>query len=303
MTDLSVRIGKSTFKNPVFSASGTFGYGIEYSDFFDISRLGAVIVKGLSIEPVKGNPGPRIFETASGMVNAIGLQNIGVKNFVSEILPILRSLDATVIANVYGKMEEEYAAVAAILDDAEGVEGLELNISCPNVKKGGIVFGQDPIAASKVVQAVKRETDKTIIVKLSPNVSDITEIAGAVEEGGADGISLINTLLGMVIDLDRKKSILGNVMGGLSGPAIKPVALRMVYQVAQRVSVPVIGIGGIMNERDALEFMLAGATAIQVGTANFINPRISEEILDGIKAYFDREQIERVGDFTGTLKT
>ncbi len=303
MIDLSVCIGKSTFKNPVFSASGTFGYGVEYSDFFDISRLGAVIVKGLSIEPVKGNPGPRIFETASGMLNAIGLQNIGVKNFVSEILPHLRRLDATVIANVYGKMEEEYAAVAAILDDAEGVEGLELNISCPNVKKGGIVFGQDPLAASKVVQAVKKETDKTIIVKLSPNVSDITEIAAAVEDAGADGISLINTLLGMVIDLDKKKSILGNVMGGLSGPAIKPVALRMVYQVSQRVSVPVIGIGGIMNERDALEFMLAGATAIQVGTANFINPRISEEILDGIQSYFDREEIERVADFTGTLKT
>lgn len=303
MIDLSVRIGKSTFKNPVFSASGTFGYGVEYSDFFDISRLGAVIVKGLSIEPVKGNPGPRIFETASGMLNAIGLQNIGVKNFVSEILPQLRRLDATVIANVYGKMEEEYAAVAAILDDAEGVEGLELNISCPNVKKGGIVFGQDPLAASKVVQAVKKATDKTIIVKLSPNVSDITEIAAAVEDAGVDGISLINTLLGMVIDLDKKKSILGNVMGGLSGPAIKPVALRMVYQVSQRVGVPVIGIGGIMNERDALEFMLAGATAIQVGTANFINPRISEEILDGIQSYFDREEIERVADFTGTLKT
>lgn len=303
MTDLSIRIGKSEFKNPVFSASGTFGYGIEYSDFFDISRLGAVIVKGLSIEPVKGNPGPRIFETPSGMMNAIGLQNIGVKNFVEEMLPLLRRSKATVIVNVYGKMEEEYAAVASVLDDAEGVEGLELNISCPNVKKGGIVFGQDPEAAAKVVQAVKRATGKTIIVKLSPNVSDITEIAVAVEDAGADGISLINTLLGMVIDLDNKKSILGNVMGGLSGPAIKPVALRMVYQVSQRVKIPVIGIGGIMNERDALEFMLAGATAIQVGTANFINPRASAEILDGIQSYFERESIEKVSDFTGTLKT
>lgn len=303
MTDLSVRIGKSEFKNPVFSASGTFGYGIEFAEYFDISRLGAVIVKGLSIEPVKGNPGPRIFETPSGMLNAIGLQNIGVNDFVKEVMPVLRSLKTTIIANVYGKMEEEYAAVASALDDAEGVEGVELNISCPNVKRGGIAFGQDSVAAARVVSAVKKATGKTVIVKLSPNVSDIVEIAVAVEEAGADGVSLINTLLGMVIDLDSKRAILGSTMGGLSGPAIKPVALRMVYQVSRSVNIPVIGIGGIMSYRDALEFMLAGASAVQVGTANFINPMASLEVLDGIISYCDQENIENIGAITGSLKT
>lgn len=303
MTDLSVRIGKSEFKNPVFSASGTFGYGIEFTEYFDISRLGAIIVKGLSIEPVKGNPGPRIFETPSGMLNAIGLQNIGVRNFVKDVMPVLRSLKTTIIANIYGKMEEEYAAVASVLDDAEGVEGVELNISCPNVKKGGIAFGQDPVAAARVISAVKKATGKTVIVKLSPNVSDIVEIAVAVEEAGADGVSLINTLLGMVIDLDSKRAILGSTMGGLSGPAIKPVALRMVYQVSRSVNIPVIGIGGIMSYRDALEFMLAGASAVQVGTANFINPRASLEVLDGIISYCEQENIETVGAITGSLKT
>jgi dihydroorotate dehydrogenase (NAD+) catalytic subunit len=303
VTDLSVRIGKSEFKNPVFSASGTFGYGIEFAEYFDISRLGAVIVKGLSIEPVKGNPGPRIFETPSGMLNAIGLQNIGVRDFVKEVMPVLRSLKTTIIANVYGKMEEEYAAVASALDDAEGVEGVELNISCPNVKRGGIAFGQDPVAAARVVSEVKKATGKTVIVKLSPNVSDIVEIAVAVEEAGADGVSLINTLLGMVIDLDSKRAILGSTMGGLSGPAIKPVALRMVYQVSRSVNIPVIGIGGIMSYRDALEFMLAGASAVQVGTANFINPMASLEVLDGIISYCDQENIENIGAITGSLKT
>lgn len=303
MTDLSVRIGRTEFKNPVFSASGTFGYGVEFAEYFDISKLGAVVVKGLSLDPVKGNPGPRIFETPSGMLNAIGLQNIGVKNFVRDVLPELHGLQATVIANIYGKVEEEYAAVASLLDEAEGLEVIEMNISCPNVKRGGIAFGQDPVVAARVVSEVRRVTTKTVIVKLSPNVADIAEIAVAVEEAGADGVSLINTLLGMVVDLDSKKAILGSTMGGLSGPAIKPVALRMVYQVARSVSIPVIGIGGIMNYRDALEFMLAGATAIQVGTANFINPKASMEVLDGMISYFARENVKNVGMFTGSLKT
>lgn len=303
MIDMSVEIGKSIFKNPVFSASGTFGYGVEFAEYFDISSLGAVVVKGLSIEPVKGNPGPRIFETPSGMLNAIGLQNIGAKNFVREVLPLLREMDATVIANIYGKMEEEYVGVASLLDEADGVEVMELNISCPNVKKGGIAFGQDPVMAGRVVSRVRKVTGKTLIVKLSPNVSDITEIAKAVEDGGADGISLINTLLGMVVDLDERKAILGSVTGGLSGPAIKPVALRMVYQVYQKVKIPIVGIGGIMSFRDALEFMLAGASAIQVGTANFINPRASVEILEGIETYFKDNNISNVRDYTGTLRS
>ncbi len=301
MTDLTVKIGKSSFKNPVFTASGTFGYGIEFSEFFDISELGAVTVKGLSLEPVSGNPGPRIFETPSGMLNAIGLQNIGVREFVRTVLPRLRELGATVIVNIYGRTEEEYSAVASVLDGAEGVEALELNISCPNVKEGGIAFGANPLLAYNVVAAVRKATSKTLIVKLSPNVTDITEIAVSVEDAGADGISLINTLLGMVIDVERRRALLGTTTGGLSGPAIKPVALRMVYQVFQRVSVPIIGVGGIMNYRDALEFFLAGATAVQIGTANFVNPCASMEILRDLERYFEEAGITSLSDYVGKL--
>ncbi|RMG60244.1 MAG: dihydroorotate dehydrogenase [Deltaproteobacteria bacterium] len=301
MIDLSVQIGKSRFKNPVFTASGTFGYGLEFSVFYDISQLGAVTVKGLSLEPVPGNPGPRIFETPSGMLNAIGLQNVGVREFVRSYLPRLRELGATVIANVYGKTEEEYASVAAILDEAEGVEAVELNISCPNVKEGGIAFGANPLLAHNVVSAVRKATEKTLIVKLSPNVTDITEIAVAVEEAGADSVSLINTLLGMVIDVERKRAVLGSTTGGLSGPAIKPVALRMVYQVSKKVKIPVIGIGGIMTYRDALEFFLAGATAIQVGTANFVNPLSALNILKDLEKYFEDEGIESLSQYVGSL--
>ncbi len=303
MTDLSVAIGKSRFKNPVFTASGTFGYGLEFAEFLDLSSLGAVTVKGLSRYPAEGNAGPRIIETSAGMLNAIGLQNVGVESFITGILPALRERKATVIANIYGKAVEDYVAVAALLNEAPGVEALELNISCPNVKEGGIMFGQDPRMASRVVRAVRKATQKTLIVKLSPNVSDITVVARAVEEAGADGLSLINTLLGMAVNLEKKKPVLGSVTGGLSGPAIKPIALRMVHQVHGVVKIPLIGIGGIMDERDALEFIVTGATAVQVGTANFINPMASSEILEGIIKYCESNKIDKIDEVRGTLVT
>ncbi len=303
MVDLSVRIGKSTFKNPVFTASGTFGYGLEFSGFLNVSALGAISVKGLSLNPVEGNPGPRIIETPSGMLNAIGLQNVGVREFVKTILPVLVKKKTCVIANIYGKTVDEYGEIAEVLDDADGVEALELNISCPNVQEGGILFGQDPRMASSVVRRVRESTGKTLIVKLSPNVSDIVAIARAVEDSGADALSLINTLLGMAVDLDNRKPVLKSVMGGLSGPAVKPVALRMVHQVFAHIAIPIIGVGGIMDCRDALEFIVTGATAVQVGTANFINPSASIEILEGIKSYFEKNGITRIEELRGTLNT
>ena len=303
MVDLKVEIAPGmVLKNPVLTASGTFGYGREYAPYFDISKLGAIISKGLSLQPKTGNPGVRITETACGMLNAIGLENIGVERFLADELPILQELKATVIVNIFGNNQDDYAALAAKLDGVAGIAALEINISCPNVKAGGIQFGTDPAAAAKLVAAVRKKTSLPLITKLSPNVSDIVAVAKAVEEAGSDSLSLINTLLGMAVDLNRKRPILGNVTGGLSGPAIKPVALRMVYQVAQAISIPVIGIGGIVSARDALEFLLAGATAIEVGTANFINPRTAGEIVEGIENYLNDQGYNRVTDFIGSLE-
>ncbi len=303
MVDLKVEIAPGVIlKNPVLTASGTFGYGREYASYFDISKLGAIISKGLSLQPKTGNLGVRITETACGMLNAIGLENIGVERFLADELPILRKLGAVVIVNIFGNNQPDYAALAAKLDGVDGITALEINISCPNVKAGGLQFGTDPQAAAQLVAAVRKETSLPLITKLSPNVNDIVAVAKAVEEAGSDSLSLINTLLGMAIDLDRKRPVLGNVTGGLSGPAIKPVALRMVYQVAQAVSIPVIGIGGIISARDALEFLLAGASAVEIGTASFINPQTASEIVDEIESYLNDQGCERITDFIGSLE-
>ena len=290
-------------KNPVMTASGTFGYGREYQAFVDLDRLGGIVVKGLSLQPSRGNPAPRIVETPSGMLNAIGLENIGVDRFVSERLPFLRKLSTPVIANIYGKSVEEYATLAARIDRTEGVAGVEINISCPNVKLGGIAFGADPESAHRVVQAVRRQTAKHVMVKLSPNVTDIAEIAAEAEAAGADSLSLINTVTAMAVDIDTCRPRLANVTGGLSGPAIKPIALRMVWQVAQRVRIPVIGIGGITSARDALEFLVVGATAVQVGTANFINPRVTMEIVSDLMRFVDQRKLSGIAEITGSLMT
>lgn len=302
MPDLSVRIGRLTLDNPVMTASGTFGYAREFADLVNLHRLGAVAVKGISLEPRAGNPPPRVVETASGMLNAIGLENVGVDRFIAEKMPYLRSLSCKVIVNILGDSIEDYARLAKKLTGVEGIDALEINISCPNVKKGGVAFGTVPEMAGTVTRAVKQATDLPVIVKLSPNVSDIVTMARAVAEGGADGLSLINTLIGMAIDARTRRPKLANIIGGLSGPAVKPVALRMVWQVASAVSIPVIGIGGIGTAEDAIEFLLAGATAVQVGTANFYNPCATEQIIDGIAAYL-REQGERsVQDIIGGLR-
>ena len=300
---MSVEIGGLKLKNPVMTASGTFGYGEEYADYVDLNQLGAIVVKGLSLKPRLGNPPPRIMETAGGMLNAVGLQNVGVDVFIKEKLPFLRQYDVTVIANIYGESTLEYSQVAKKLSQAEGVHALEVNVSCPNVKKGGLSFGSDPKAAAEVTRRVKAETHLPVIVKLTPNVTDIAAIAQSVEEAGADAVSLINTLTGMAIDLKTRTPHLKNITGGLSGPAIKPVALRMVWQVAQRVAIPVIGIGGIMTVEDALEFMIAGAKAVQIGTANFINPHATIEIIDGIRHYLQNNKIKNINDIVGTLRT
>ncbi len=300
---MSVEIGGLKLKNPVMTASGTFGYGEEYADYVDLNQLGAIVVKGLSLKPRLGNPPPRIMETAGGMLNAVGLQNVGVDVFIKEKLPFLRQYDVAVIANIYGESTLEYSQVAKKLSQAEGVHALEVNVSCPNVKKGGLSFGSDPKAAAEVTRRVKAETHLPVIVKLTPNVTDIAAIAQSVEEAGADAVSLINTLTGMAIDLKTRTPHLKNITGGLSGPAIKPVALRMVWQVAQRVAIPVIGIGGIMTVEDALEFMIAGAKAVQIGTANFINPHATIEIIDGIRHYLQNNKIKNINDIVGTLRT
>ena len=299
---MAVSIGGLRLKNPIITASGTFGYGDEYAPYVDLNCLGAVVVKGLSLEPRAGNPPPRIMETPCGMLNAVGLQNIGVKAFIREKLPFLRDHDVAVVANIFGESVEEYAAVAELLGRAEGVHALEVNISCPNVKRGGVAFGTDPDMAAEVTRAVKAATGLPVIVKLTPNVTDIAGIAAAVEAAGADAVSLINTLTGMSVDIERRVPHLRNVTGGLSGPAIRPVALRMVWQVARRVSIPVIGLGGIMTARDALEFLIAGARAVQVGTAHFVQPCACEEVLSGIEAYLERHGIEDVNDVIGSLK-
>lgn len=301
-TNLLVDIAGIQFENPVLTASGTFGYGLEYTEFIDLNRLGGIIVKGLSISPSKGNPPPRIIETASGMLNAIGLQNIGVEAFLKEKLPFLKRYNTKIIANFYGENQEQYVRVAEKLNNVSGIAGLEMNISCPNVAKGGLAFGTNPGKTEELVRAVKKVTSLPLIVKLSPNVSDIVVMAKAAVNGGADVLSVINTLLGMAIDVKSKRPLLANITGGLSGPAIKPVALRMVWQVAQVVDIPIIGIGGIMNASDALEFLIAGASAVQIGTANFVNPAISIEIIEGMKDYCEKNEIEDIQDIIGSLR-
>jgi len=290
-----------TLKNPVMTASGTFGYGQEFSPFIDLNQLGAIIVKGLSLAPSPGNPPPRIVETPCGMLNAIGLENIGLEAFISDKLPFLSQYNTPVIVNIYGKTINEYALLAEKLEKFEKVSALEVNISCPNVKAGGVAFGTDPDLAYSVIHAIRKKTRKPVIVKLSPNVTDIVHIAKIVTEAGADAISLINTLTGMAVDIHRKKPILANTIGGLSGPAIKPVALRMVWQVVQSISIPVIGIGGIMSASDALEFLIVGAQAIQVGTANFINTRATMDIVQGIRDYLIEKNIQDISQLIGSI--
>lgn len=300
--DLSVQLGPLTLANPVMTASGTFGYAAEFADLVQLDRLGAVAVKGISLEPRPGNPPPRVVETAGGMLNAIGLENVGVDRFISDKMPFLRRCACKVIVNILGDSIEEYGLLAEKLTGVDGIDALEVNISCPNVKKGGVAFGTVPEMAAAVTRAVKGATDLPVIVKLSPNVTDIVAMARAVADAGADALSLINTLIGMAIDIHRRTPRLANVIGGLSGPAVKPVALRMVWQVASQVPIPVIGIGGIGTPEDAIEFLLAGASAIQVGTANFYNPAATGQIIDGITDYLRRQGEDSVHAIIGGLR-
>lgn len=302
MVQLNTKIGSLELKNPVMTASGTFGYGTEYADFMDISRLGAIIVKGTTLNPRQGNPYPRMAETPSGMLNAVGLQNKGVDYFVDHIYPEVRKIQTAIIVNVSGSCIDDYVQTAGIINTLDDIPAIELNISCPNVKQGGMAFGVNPDSAAQVVSAVRKAYDKTLIVKLSPNVTDITEIARAVEGAGADSVSLINTMLGMAIDAEKRKPILSTITGGMSGPAVKPVALRMVWQTAKAVKIPIIGLGGICSATDAIEFLLAGASAIQIGTANFIDPSISEKVIDGIADYLQRHNFNSVQDIIGALE-
>jgi dihydroorotate dehydrogenase (NAD+) catalytic subunit len=302
MADLKVSIKNLEFKNPILTASGTFGYGPEFEDFFNIDHLGGIIVKGTTREPRQGNAYPRMAETPSGMLNAVGLQNKGIDYFIEKIYPEINHYNTNIIVNVSGSKIEDYIAVVEKLNDLEKISAIELNISCPNVKLGGMAFGTSCESAAEVTRAVRKAYKKVMIVKLSPNVTDITSIAKSVEAEGADSVSLINTLLGMAINSETRKPILSTITGGLSGPAVKPVALRMVWQVAKAVKIPVIGLGGIMNAADAIEFMLAGATAVQVGTANFIDPQISIKIVQGIENYLVQHNISSVKELTGALE-
>lgn len=299
--DLKVRLGPLELKNPVMTASGTFGYGREFESFVDPNLLGGIVIKGLSLRPMAGNPVPRIAETPAGMLNAIGLANIGVDEFIDKQLPRLKGLDTNVIVNIYGHSTDEYEDLAKAFKGVEGVSALEVNISCPNVEMGGMVFGKDPAVSARITEKVVKNTDKSVIVKLTPNVTDIRVLAKAVEESGAHIISLINTLTGMAIDIERRKPRLANVSGGLSGPAVKPVALYQVWQAVNTVNIPIIGIGGIMDYRDALEFLIAGAKAIQVGTANFVNPRATLDIIQGLKNYCIKKGIDDINDIIGSL--
>jgi len=302
MADLSIKIGSVNFKNPVLTASGTFGYGIEFKDFIDLNKLGGIVVKGTTGKNREGNAYPRMTETASGMINAVGLQNKGVDHFIKEIYPQIKDYKTNIFVNVSGSTIEEYVEVAGKLNTLDKIPGIELNISCPNVKEGGMVFGTHCPSAMEVTKQVRNVYKKLLIVKLSPNVTDITEFARAVEGEGADCISLINTLLGMAIDAKSRKPLLSTVTGGLSGPAIKPVALRMVWQCYNAIKIPIIGIGGIMNASDAIEFFLAGATAVQIGTANFIDPAITVKIIDGINNYLSQNNIKSVSELIGMLE-
>ncbi|HUH64859.1 MAG TPA: dihydroorotate dehydrogenase [Syntrophales bacterium] len=299
--EMQVRIGGLTLKNPVMTASGTFGYGEEYVPYVDLNRLGAIVAKGVSLLPRPGNDPPRIMETPCGMLNAIGLENPGVHAFIEDKLPFLRQFDVPVIANVFAESIDDFRKVVELLSGAKGIAGLEINISCPNVKKGGVIFGCDPDMAYAVTREVRRSTDLPLIVKLTPNVTDICLIAESAEAGGADAVSLINTLTGMSVDVEKRIPHLRNITGGLSGPAIKPIALRMVWQAAKRVKIPVIGIGGIVSASDALEFLIVGARAVQIGTANFVNPAAAVDIIDGIKDYLKRHNIYDVNNVIGTF--
>ena len=301
MDRLKVNIGALELKNPVMTASGTFGYGTEYTDFIDLGRLGGILVKGTTLEPREGNDYPRMAETPSGMLNSVGLQNKGVHYFVSDIYPAIKKYDTNIIVNVSGSTLEDYVACTEALTGLDKIPAIELNVSCPNVKEGGMAFGTSCASAAQVVREVRKVYDKTLIVKLSPNVTDIAEIALAVEAEGADSISLVNTFLGMSIDAEKRRPRLSTITGGLSGPCIKPIALRMVWQVYNAVKIPIIGMGGISNWEDAIEFILAGSTAIQIGTYNFINPAVSVEVVDGILDYMDRHNIDSINDLIGKL--
>lgn len=301
MADLNVNIGGLKLKNPVMTASGTFGYGEEFADFIDLSRLGGIIVKGTTLHHREGNPYPRMAETPSGMLNAVGLQNKGVDYFIEHIYPRIKDVDTNFLVNVSGSSIDDYVATAEKISALDRIPGIELNISCPNVKEGGMAFGTSCKSAAEVVRAVRKAYSKTLIVKLSPNVTDITEIARAVEAEGADAVSLINTLLGMAIDANRRRPILSTITGGLSGACVKPIALRMVWQTYHAVKIPIVGLGGIMNATDAIEFILAGASAIEIGTANFIDPQISVKIVDGIAEYLEKNNISSIQDLIGGL--
>lgn len=302
MVNTNIKLNKLQLKNPVLTASGTFGYGPEFEDFIDLNKLGGIVVKGTTLHPRQGNPYPRMAETASGMLNAVGLQNVGVEAFIADIYPDIKDIDTNIIVNISGSTVADYVKTAAKINALDKIPAIELNISCPNVKEGGMAFGTSCQAAAEVIRAVRAVYHKHLMVKLSPNVTDITEFAQIAEQEGADSVSLINTLLGMAVDAESQKPVLSTVTGGLSGPAVKPVALRMVWQVSQAVKIPVVGLGGIMNAEDAIEFMLAGASAVQVGTANFIDPQATEKIITGIEDYMKRHGINDVTELTGALK-
>jgi dihydroorotate dehydrogenase (NAD+) catalytic subunit len=303
LPDLTTQIGPLSLQNPVIAASGTFGYGLEYEPLVDLNRLGALVVKGLSLKPMAGNPPPRIMETPGGMLNAIGLANVGLEAFLRDKLPKLAKFTIPIIVNIYGHHTGDYGELASALRGVEGVAALEVNVSCPNVECGGMAFGIDPATSAQVTESVVKNTDKPVIVKLSPNVTDIKTVAKAVEGAGADALSLINTVTGMAIDVESRRPTLANIVGGLSGPAIKPIALYMVYQVARTVKIPVIGMGGIMDHRDAIEFLIVGSRAVEIGTANFINPRTTLEVIEGIRTYCVENGIQKVGEIVGSLRT
>lgn len=302
MADLKVKIAGLSLKNPVMTASGTFGYGLEFADFINLEALGGIIVKGTTLKPREGNPYPRMYETASGMLNCVGLQNKGVDYFCEHIYPKIKDIKTNMIVNVSGSAPEDYAECSARINALEQIPAIELNISCPNVKQGGMAFGVTPEGASSVVKAVRKAYGKTLIVKLSPNVTNVADIARSVVDAGADAVSLINTLMGMAIDIEKRKPVLSIATGGLSGPAVKPVALRMVWQVAKAVNVPIIGLGGIMNTADAIEFLLAGASAIQIGTANFIDPAVTVKVVQGIDEYLEKHGCKSVNEIIGALE-
>ena len=300
--DLSVTIGKIKLRNPVMVSSGTFGFGEEFEDFFDLNQLGAIIPKGISLRPMKGNPPPRLFETEGGIINSIGLQNPGFQEFITNKLPFYKELKTHLIINFFGNTQKEYVELARRFDGIAGISGLEMNISCPNVKRAGIVFGVDPRMAYRLVQAVRKATTLTLIVKLSPNVTDIALMAKSAEEGGADAVSLVNTFRAMAVNIHTRKPELGNVIGGLSGPAIKPIAVRMVWEVSQAVRIPIVGMGGIMSAEDAIEFILVGASAIQIGTANLVDPKTGIKVIHGVKKYLIRNKIGSIQKLIGAFR-